>query len=84
MRTFSYVINEIVWWWERKHNPLAKLPSWQAAREAERRAMRRGCTQDIGHSRRRKADALHENMRAGLRQIARENPEQARRIRESF
>lgn len=42
-----------------RHNPLSRLPAWKQAAEAEKRALSRGCTREIGRARREKYRAVH-------------------------
>jgi hypothetical protein len=52
-------ISNIIWWWQTRHQPLARLPEWKQASEAERRAKATGCTQAIGRARKAKYQAVH-------------------------
>lgn len=61
MNTF---IREIIWWWQRRHSPMAALPEWRKAKEAEQIARRRGCTQAIGRARKAKRQAVHAALRS--------------------
>lgn len=56
-------ISNIIWWWQRRHSPLSSLPDWRKAKEAERHALSRGCTQAIHKARRQKYDAVHSALR---------------------
>lgn len=57
------LIQEIIWWWQRKHCALSKLPDWRKADEMERRGHITGCTQVIGRARKAKYQATHAALR---------------------
>lgn len=61
------IIREIIWWWQRRHNALTRLPEWRRADETERRGHRKGCTQDIGRARRAKYKAVHAALRSHVK-----------------
>lgn len=89
MRTLSYIVREIIWWWEKRHNPLASLPSWKAAREAELRARRRGCTRAIGKARKDMGRAVLADLaeakrrRDAFAELKRRDPVSAERIEQT-
>lgn len=56
--TLSRLVSEITWWWSRKHPPMSRIPEWKKLDEAEKRARRRGCTQDIGRASKGKRAAV--------------------------
>lgn len=56
-------ISNIIWWWECRHNPMASLPEWRKAKEAERRGIRSGCTQAVGRARKEQRAIVHAALR---------------------
>lgn len=56
-------ISDISWWWQRRHSPLASLPEWNAAKQAEKRAKAIGCTREIGRARKNMNRAVHAALR---------------------
>lgn len=78
----SSLIRSIVTWWNRRHPPMASVPGWRQAHEAEKHALARGCTQAIGRAREAKCKAVNADLSRSARFMASLPPEQARRIRE--
>lgn len=56
-------ISAIARWWRAEHPPLARLPDWKRAQEAEKRAAARRNTQAVHRAREAKRAALHSNLR---------------------
>lgn len=56
-------LRDIISWWNRIHNPLARLPEWKAAYRAERRALASGCTREVGRARKAMRAAVEANLR---------------------
>ncbi|KRA00274.1 hypothetical protein ASD64_01490 [Mesorhizobium sp. Root157] len=57
--TLSRIIADVVWFWQRRHNPMCALPEWREGNEIERRGHRTGCTQAVGRARKAKRQAVH-------------------------
>lgn len=62
--TLSRIISDIMWFWQRKHPPLKANRAWRQADDAERRAIKRGCTQAIHKARKAKRDAIRRELSA--------------------
>ena len=56
-------ISNIIWWWQRRHNPMASLPEWRKAKEAEKHGLSRGCTRAVGRARKDLNRATHAALR---------------------
>lgn len=56
-------VSNIIWWWQRRHNPMTSLPEWREGNEIERRGLRTGCTQAVGRGRKVKHQAVHAALR---------------------
>lgn len=56
-------IRSLISWWLRRHPPLARVPAWKQAQEAEKRAKARGCTQALHRAREAKRAAINANLR---------------------
>lgn len=65
--TLSNWISEIVWYWNRLHNPMRKDAAWREADKAEKRAKAAGCTQAIHRARQAKRQAVNLALRSHVK-----------------
>lgn len=59
-------IARITSWWLRAHPPLARIPAWKAAQEAEKRARQRNDCRAIHRALRAKQAAILDDLRGAV------------------